>query len=224
MITQEFQKTILSQYSNSTNMLAILERFNIAVDPSADIEKFFVEVFDLDTCGEYGLKVWGTIVAAPRGVRVVRPNYFGFRRTGFQPFNQKPFFNGQRNAEEIQLDTELYRALIYFKAAANIMNTTIPEINRLLWQYFDIRGIQGECWAEEVGTMKIRVLFRFNIPYVDRAIFRTYGHLLRPGGVKFVYNAIWGKTFGFNGVGNVESFGHGKYYDGAIRDDFYHVD
>lgn len=216
MITEEFQRAVLAQYTNSERLYGLLESLNYTIDPRIDIEKFFTEIFDLDTCGSYGLDVWARIVAAPRAVTVFGKDYFGFRCTRLHPFNQRPFYNGQRNAKAVELDLETRRALIYFKAACNIVQTTEAEINRLFWEYFDIRKIPGEVIVSEIAPMTIRVLFRFKVPAVDRAIFRLYGRLLKPGGVEMVYHEISGKTFGFAGSGLLP-FGQGRFFRGAIN-------
>lgn len=210
----EFLKTILSQYANSAKLVAILEGANIRIDPKADIDEFFVREHDLDTCGTHGLDVWGIIVGAPRSVEVKADDYLGYLGSRLQPFNQAPFFNGRRASEIYRLENEAYRQLIYFKAMANIINTTLPEIDRALWRFFEIRGQRGDVYSQETGVMTMRVVFRFELTPVERAIFRTYGGLLRPAGVGIDFLEIPENTFGFLGS-DLRPFNEGFYFTGG---------
>lgn len=215
MKTSDFQRTILVQYANAETLLEILGAMNCTIDPEIDINEQFAREIDLDTCGTHGLDVWGIIVAAPRTIAVESTDYFGFRDSTLQPFDQAPFCNGKRVSEIYRLENTAYRRLIYFKAMINIMSTTLPNIDAILRMYF--RGKEGrwDVYSQEIGLMKMRVVFRFMLTPVERAIFRTYGNMMRPGGVGIEFREIPYETFGFLGS-DLLPFNVGTFYNGAI--------
>lgn len=220
MNTEDFQRTILSQYSNSHSIVDLLERFNYRVDPEIDIDEYWVQVHNLDTCGTFGLDVWGIIVGAPRTIEVDAQDYFGFHGTNWQPFNTARFYTGKLATNVFTLSNDAYRKLIYFKAAINIMQTTMPEIDRILISYFNSTRPQESQWdlySQETGVMKMRVVFRFRLTPIERAIFRTYGVTkMRPGGVMLEFVEIPYETFGFLGS-RLQPFNVGTFYSGTQR-------
>lgn len=218
MLQHSFDQTILSQYANSHRLIGLLNQFNQLVDPRKDIKTFYDEVFNLDTCGEYGLKVWGRIVAAPRMIEVVEGDYFGFYGSELYPFDQAPFFNGYYTSSMVTMSGEQYRRLIYFKAYVNIIQTTIPEIQKALWMLFgDNRAPMDDIYVQEhtEGVMTMRVVFRFTLSPFERALLRTYGYLLRPGGVGFKVYEIPRDVFGFFGS-DLLPFDQGVFWNGSI--------
>lgn len=216
MNLKEFQRTVLAQYANSTRLKKILEQFNICVDPKLDIDKFFLNVFDLDTCNDYGLKIWARIVAAPRTVKVFNVDFFGFQGTELKPFNEGVFYSGKRTSDAYTMGSEAWRQMIYFKAMVNIMNTTLPEINSILWKFFDIMGnTDGDVYAQELSPMHMRIVFRFLLTPIERAIFRTYGTLIRPAGVGMEFYEILYDVFGFQGS-DLRPFNQGQFFMGPV--------
>lgn len=216
MRKEEFKKTILSQYANSVRMLYLLDRLNNAIDPEIDISNFYRDVFNLDTCGTYGLNVWGRIVAAPRVIRVLSDDFFGFTGSELQPFDNAPFFYGAGSYQGYYLGNEVYRRLIYFKAMVNIMKTDLPSIDYALWKLFEYRA-EGDIYAQELteGVMTMRIIFRFYMTPTERAILRTYGYLLRPGGVGIKLYEIPYETFGFLGS-ELLPFDQGAFWSGSV--------
>lgn len=215
----EFEKTILAQYANSSRMLQILGRFNNAVDPLMDIDNFYTEVFDLDTCGTYGLDVWGVIVAAPRTIAVDDTDYFGFKDSELFPFDQAPFFNTAPTTHNVELGNRAYRRLIYYKAMVNIMSTTLPNINAALWRLFEGAAGEDDIYVQEhtQGVMTMRIIFRFSLTPLDRAILRTYGYLLRPAGVGLKIYEIPKEVFGFQGS-DLHPFDQAPFWSTLIND------
>lgn len=213
---KDFQEVILSQYSTPPKLLGILESFGVTVDPSRDIYNFYTEIFDLDTCNDWGLHIWGVIVQAPRAIFLLPDDFFGFRKTGFSPFNNDPFYNGQVSNNQIVLEREAYRALIYFKAMANIMSTRTPEMLKVLRKFFEIRGYKGQVSIFETGTMEISIRVGFTLNEIDRAILRIYWPFIRPGGVDMKIHEIDAdNTFGFYGTG-YQPFNQGVFYNGSV--------
>jgi hypothetical protein len=78
-------------------------------------------------------------------------SFFGFSEAGTAlGFGQGQFYSGSRGSvityESYQLTDTLYRNLIFAKALANISNSSIPAINRILLTLFPGRG---NCWVSE---------------------------------------------------------------------------
>lgn len=212
---KDWQRTILAQYANREIMLKILHGINVTVDPYKDIDGIFVNELDLDTCGTHGLDVWGVIVAAPRTIIVRDDDYFGFWGTELKPFDEGPFWNGKKGYYAHRLENSAYRKLIYFKGMANIMKTTIPRMNELLRFYFEGREGAWDAYVQNTGVMTMRVVLRMTLTPVERAIFATYGHWIRPAGVGMSIREIPYETWGFN-EGKLRPWNDGTYYNGAI--------
>lgn len=139
-----YQKTILSQYANSLTIVELIQAFNAWIDPSVDIENFLNELWDIETCNDAGLDIWGKIVDIPRylDISVTEP-YFGFNEAyeagaddTSTPFNDATFYAGAPASNRVKLATDTYRKLIMVKAMANISNCSIGSINALLSYLF----------------------------------------------------------------------------------------
>ena len=61
-----WKKTILSQYDDSPTLLSMIESFNDAIDPTANITAFYENIWNVNTANGYGLDVWGQIVGVSR--------------------------------------------------------------------------------------------------------------------------------------------------------------
>lgn len=74
---------IVSQYANSPRLAALVRQMRDALDPTLPMQDFFDKVFNVDTAGDYGLKVWGAIVGVERVLPIVRTSpSFGFAEAG----------------------------------------------------------------------------------------------------------------------------------------------
>lgn len=139
---KDFDKTVISQYSNSTVLAQLITNLNQYIDPSANLEQFYNLIWNVDTAEGYGLDVWGRIVGINRVIQVAAGSYFGFQeandRTGF---NQSPFMLfGSPTTVNYSLTDEAFRLLIFAKAASNITDCSIPAINQILRNLFPGRG------------------------------------------------------------------------------------
>ncbi|WP_018980311.1 DUF2612 domain-containing protein [Saccharibacter floricola] len=140
------RSTILAQYANSPRLLSLISTFNQAADPHALIERFYNDVWNIDTAKGWGLDVWGRIVGVGRVQKVPQPRYLGFDEandsTGTAlPFNEGFFYNGPTSTQNFALADDAYRRLIMAKAAANISSGSIADINRILMLIFGDRGM-----------------------------------------------------------------------------------
>jgi hypothetical protein len=145
-----WQQTVISQYSNSTQFLALLESLNEWIDPNQNFENFYTLVWnvlnpDEDVTSDaytYGLNVWGRIVNIGRTLPLESGGpYFGFGEAGDRVgFGQGPFWGGPTITTNYTLSNPDYRRLILAKAAFNITNGSIPAINQILLNLFPGRG------------------------------------------------------------------------------------
>lgn len=206
-----YPATLLSQYDNSPIIRALLQSFEWAVNPSWEIDAFYASVFNPHTAFGWGLDVWGRIVGIDRAIVLEgNPNAFGFFGSELAPFGQGPFYSA--NATSLQvLSDEAYRLLIFLKAAINISTGTMRELNALfLWLF----GSRGRVMVLHVGTMHLRLLFRFRLKIFERALLTQAMTSPIPAGVGYDIYDVPLKTFGFNGSG-LMPFGQGQFVQGG---------
>lgn len=204
-----YQRTVLAQYANSPTLLRLLSDFNEYVDPSANLDLFFSNVFDIQTAVGFGLDILGRRVGVGRVLKVSGvATYFGFAGTGAQPFNQAPFYDGPAASQNYILPDEAYRTLILVKALSNISNSSVPSYNRLLQSLFKDRG---RAYAVDLGDMRMRFVFEFELMPFERSIILTSGVFPRPAAVQSTALIIDpARTFGFKGSG-LQPFNQGTF-------------
>lgn len=191
MLPADWERTIMVQYANSKKLLALSGSVNITVDPRQDIDRFYRDIMDLETCNEWGLYVWGVITAAPKSVALIDESidFFGFQGSDFTPFFDAPFFNGRWGHGYSELSGEDYRRMIWFKAAVNIISTNIPDIEAAIQTFLDGRP-EGEervsVVVHEPSRMVIEAaIYDGALTQVERAILTEYGGMLSSSGVSF---------------------------------------
>jgi hypothetical protein len=157
---QDFDRTIISQFSNSPIICQVLANLNQYLDPDADLEAFYDLIWHLDTAQGYGLDVWGRIVGINRVLTVAIGDYFGFNEANDEVgFDQAQFYNGQPLTANYTLTDEAYLRLILAKAARNITNDSIPAINQILLNLFPGRG---NCYVTDGPNSPADEWFGFN--------------------------------------------------------------
>ena len=192
---QNWDQTLLSQYCDSPTLDGLLSSFNSAVDPSTDIANFYLNIWDVQTAVGNGLDIWGAIVNVSRYLQIPgSENYLGFEEaylapyasTGPQPFGQAPFFTTINSTTTYALTDEVYRKLILIKAAVNIGNLSVPQINSLLRQFFG-ESIAGSPYGivYVIDTLNQGFTYHFNfVPNaLQLAIVQNSGVFPRPAGV-----------------------------------------
>lgn len=181
--------TILTQYADSPKLKSMIYSFNEAVGIDGFIDDFYDMIWNIETCGTYGLDVWGKIVVVSRLLTVNETQiYFGFGEATLeppvlddpQPFNQAPFYNGTQLTSTVSLSNDVYRKLIMMKAAANISDCTIPNMNEILNYMF---GGSGKCYVRNDGNMTMSYVFEFKLSTSELAIVQSSGALPAPVGV-----------------------------------------
>jgi len=176
-------KTVISQYANAPVLTQLIMQMDEYLDPTANQDSFFDLTWNVDTAQGWGLDVWGRIVDVSRTLSVQEDaDYFGFEEAGISanPFNQAPFFSGQKLNNNFVLTDSGYRILIFAKALANICDGSIPAINQILLNLFPNRG---NCYVIDNLDMTMTYHFEFSLSPVELAIVEQSGALPRSTGV-----------------------------------------
>lgn len=212
-----WKETILTQYSASPRLLAIIETFNQAMSLDDFTDKFIDEVWDLTTNGTYGLDIWGKIVNASRYIQSdISSNSFGFSEADDgnvndspSPFNEAPFYAGVQETETVRLADDAYRTLILAKAFSNISMATIREMNRFLTMLFKGRG---KAFCVDYGEMRMGVICEFDLAPYEKVILNKYDVLPIPQGVLLTATQLVPPYFGF--ADDAYPFNDGTFFKG----------
>jgi len=210
---QNLEQTILSQFANSPALIALIEDYNAAVDPSAKLDAFYNKVWNIATAEGWGLDNWGRIVGVSRVIPLPTSptGYLGFaQQVGSQSFGYGAFFNGANSTTNYALADDAYRTLILTKALANISNCAIPTYNRILRTLFPGRG---NAYVSDQGGMRMQLTFEFMLTQVEISILKYSGAFSNPTGVSsIILEFVRGKTFGFAQQTGSNGFGHGTFF------------
>lgn len=185
---RNFDQTVISQYSNSPRLAALITSINQWIDPDANFEAFYTSIWNIDSASGIGLDIWGRIVGINRIVTLPVPTpYFGWEeaRPTTTGFNQAPFYAGPPATLNYTLADESYRRAILAKAAQNITDCSIPAINQILLNLFPDRG---SCYVLDGLNMTLTYVFNFVLQPFEIALVTTSGVLPKPTGVKAIYS------------------------------------
>ena len=216
---KNWRQTTIAEFQNSSRLISLLESINSWIDLSIDFEVFFNLLWNLDTAEGYGLDVWGRILNISRTVEIEMFQTFGFQEAGDRVgFNQGPFYGGFILTPNFVLTDDVYRQLLFAKAAFNITDGSVPAINQILLHLFPGRGnayvIDGGAAAlvptfgfQEAGDrvgfnqgpfgdflglrsrMTLTYVFSFPLSPEEKAIVLS-GVLPRPGGVLATWSFV----------------------------------
>jgi hypothetical protein len=179
-------RTVIRQYGNSDIILKIIRSFYEAADQTQNFQSFFDLMWNLQTAEGYGLDCWGTIVAVNRVLKInTGPKYLGFDEGGtldYDPFNQSPWYSGQKITDNYLLSDDGFRVLIIAKAFSNICDGSIASINFLLRLLF---GSQGRCYCTDGLNMTMTYTFEFPLLPLQIAILTQSGVFPTPVGVSY---------------------------------------
>lgn len=139
--------------------MELLERIEEWLSPDLNFEDFYNYIWNVETASGAGLDVWGRIVNIGRVLTLTTSTdhydvFFGFGEAGDRTgFNQAPFYNGQPTSSTSKtanfiLTDDVYRRLIFAKAAFNITDGSIQAINEILMYLFPNRG---NAWVSDGG-------------------------------------------------------------------------
>ena len=189
--------TVISQYDHSPALRLLLQGFEQELSPYWAITEFYAKVFNPRTCLAWGLDVWGNIVGLSRTLKLKGlGQWFGFLGSGLLPMGQASFYDADATTA-VTLDDTFFRRYIFFKAAINISNGTLADINRLTQQLFAGRGT---VMVIHTGTMHLRFWFDFDLSEEERALILRDDIPPVPAGVGYdIMTLDPTSTFGFYG-------------------------
>jgi hypothetical protein len=184
--------TVISQYANSPTLVTLVENFGQYFDPTANIQQFYIDVWNIDTAEGFGLDIWGRILGVSRVIPIPgTTNSFGFDNSDSPPDWENfgnvndptvggPFFSGQIIGNSYKLNDDAYRTLLLTKAMANICATNAQALNALITNLFPGRGV---CYTQDDGNMEMTYVFDFALTTIEEAILENSGVLSHPAGV-----------------------------------------
>lgn len=201
-VRTEFMPFIQSQYSASTRIISILESCREHILPDADIVSFFDNIFNIETASGVGLDIWGNIIGVSRFV----PNY-------------------QDDTVIYTLTDEQYRNVLFYKAGANIMDSTLYSLNYLLKKLYPdyqcfVRNqsnyVNDDGRYYDSNPMEIEYVFiDTDLSDLEKSIFSLVGAFGKGAGVHFNLSEYdYDEIFGFYGSG-LQPFDQGVFYQGT---------
>lgn len=174
-------QTIISQYAASPTLTQLIANMNTYLDPRANLDAFFAQVWNVDTAIGWGLDRLGRVVGVGRVVQVATGSFLGFEQSSdAEPFGGGIWFSGAGSSSNYSLTDDAYRLLILAKALSNISDGSIPSINQILLNLFPGRG---NCYVTDGGDMTMTYTFSFTLSAVELAILAQSNVLPRPCGV-----------------------------------------
>lgn len=198
-------QAILWQYNTATSLQSLLTQKQTWYDVNQ--QQFWLDwynnVFNLQTCNDFGLSVWSYILNIPL---FLQPDLDSGRPLwGFSDWTSTPindyvnFQNGNfaTNNQIITLNTEEQRLILklrYFKLTSRgDIVTTNKQLNLAFQACY---GTGNTCWILDGLKMFIVAVFNFNIPRQMRYVLVNYDLIPRSAGVGIEYrvltDAIWG--------------------------------
>lgn len=193
-VRTELMPFIQSQYAASVRITEVLQSCKDHILPDADIALFFDNMFNIETAVGYGLDVWGNIIGITRYI----PSY-------------------EDPTTMLTLDDENYRKLLFVKAAANIMDSSLFSMNYILKKLYP----NYTCYVQlasnwttsgnytyDANPMWINYVFiNKQLDNLERSIFEAVGNFNRGAGVGWnLYEYIQTDVFGFRGS-ELQNFG-----------------
>ena len=192
-VREELQPYILTQYSASPTITKLLSDFRDEIDTQADMTTFEQNMFDIETASGIGLDIWGKIIGISRTI--------------------------QLSDSTVTLDDEHYRKLLMYKALANITDSSLATLNKLLPLLFEdvsfsVRNviIEAQNGDEYYNSypMHVRYIIDGELSELDTALFSAGGTLSLAAGVGWSLLATQGRVFGFDGSG-LQPFNRGTF-------------
>ena len=207
------EETVLAQYANSPILMQLINNMNAYVDPTANLNNFYNQVWNVLTAVGYGLDRLGRVVGVNRTINIpFSATDFAFRESGaatpLGPGGSAPFWDGSFSGQNFRLTDTSFWTLILVKALSNISVCSAQSINQQLTNLF---GSQGRCYSFDLGNMQMQITFEFPLSLVDFYILTQSKALSRPAGVLafLLTGYVPGQTFGFREAGFAQPLGPG---------------
>lgn len=186
-VRTEFMPFVQSQYSASVRIIDILDSCRNHILPDADMVSFFYNIFNIETATGYGLDIWGNIVGASRFIKDYQDGAITYTLTDAQ-----------------------FRNVLFYKAGANIMDSTLYSLNYLLKKLYP----NYQCYVRNLNNynndngryydsnpMEIEYVFiGASLTDLEKSIIYTVGGFGKGAGVNFNLSEYdYSKIFGFYG-------------------------
>lgn len=209
----DVERTIISQYANSSTIVQLIQNMNEYIDPRANMDAFYNAVWNVDTAVGFGLDIWGRIVGVSRLLQIPGSDpIVGFDNASepndWYPMSQGRFARENEVSTSYELLDDGYRVLILTKALANITRTTAPALNQLLKNMFPGRG---RAYVRDLGDMSMQFVFNFRLSTVEYAILTQSNAMPHPAGVFYSVIVIANQLFGFQGYTGARPFNYGVF-------------
>ena len=196
-VRKELQPYILSQYSASPTIYKLLSDFRDNIRPDADIDLFRKKIMNIETAEGVGLDTWGNILGITRNVL------------------------GMDNATVYTLGDDDYRKLLMYKALANITDSTLGVLNKMLSILLEgvdiiatnrlVEGTQLNGDYYNMLPMHVRFSVNGDMTDIEKALFVRGGLLCLATGVGWSIVFIEGNgVFGFRGS-ELQPFNQGVF-------------
>lgn len=189
-------QVLLWQYNEAARLEKVVrsEQEWYAENQSKFWEDWVRDVFDLSTANDFGLAIWGRILAVPL---VAQAPASGNRPVfGFGPHNRN--FNhgtlGRDTSGVAGLTTEQKRLVLFLRYARLTSRGTVPEINAILKRVF---GEYGPAHVLDGRDMTLTYVFGFVPPSSVRFVLENFDLLPRPAGVASEILVQPAEVFGF---------------------------
>lgn len=180
---------VYTQFINCPNINGILNGVQPLI--TIDVDQFYSDFFDIDTCNKQGLDQWAALLNITRTINVPNfANVFGFD-TGQTPvdnvypcnFGMGNFYDGQTIPSTLG-DDDL-RSLLRLRYNYITTSATVKNANEIMNVYVQTINPTYKCIVAEISPMEIQFQFNFTISNEQYIIFRTEGVMPVPAGVAY---------------------------------------
>jgi hypothetical protein len=196
-------QALLWQYNAAPNIEALIQAKQSWYDQSHQQfwDDWYTNVFNLQTCNDFGCTVWAIILGLPLSLISTPPQTkktFGFYNTTAHAYYHLNFYKSnfaQSSNSGINLTLQQKRLVLRLRYYQLVARGTIPETNRVLTLLFG--GQPGQIYILDGLNMTATLVFNFPLNPALLGIFQKYDLIPRPSGVKLIYVNGTNKVFGF---------------------------
>lgn len=207
-------QTVQAQYSTSPRLLSLIKGLSALIDPGPDIDTFYKNVFNMATANGEGLDVWGRIVGVKRNssmVTAIGVPHFGFNSKADEAatgFDDATFYHGA-DRTYFKLSDEAFRLHVLAKAAANISNGSMADLNRMLHMLFPKCRVR----ISRTGPMRLKLIASGKLTDYEKNLLLSGNMPPIPTGVTLEAEINGARYLGFNPEYN-SGFNDGPLFGG----------
>lgn len=200
-------QTLLWQYNDAEALTSLINQKQEWYDENQTQfwTDWYNNVFNLQTCNEFGLSVWSIILNVPLFLAASpdsgRP-LWGFSDWTSAPINDYVNFengNFASNSQTITLSVEEQRLILKLRYFQLTSRGDIVTTNQQLSAEFQACYGEGNtCWILDGLKMFIVAVFTFDVPTAMRQVLVNYDLIPRSSGVGIEYRVLTDPIFGFS--------------------------